>query len=109
MKDGWIYVPTLDISKAVQERLFELGYRWESGKTTVKTYDARYLFARRRGERLVITWENEPDDGPEITLRELWKEQSPSPLEKAIEAFGFHKEKVKNLLDAFRAELSKSR
>lgn len=87
MKSFKIKVPTQAISKLVQERIFELGYRWGGVDKTAIHTDSKNLFIWTDG---VIFYSNIDDtfstsDREELQIADLWDEEIFKLKKKEIE------------------------
>ena len=50
MKEMKFRVHSKEHGKAIQKRLFELGYGWEDGGNTLRNYDSRFFYAENTGK-----------------------------------------------------------
>ncbi len=68
LKNKYIHVPDLKLSTIVQTRLFELGYKWASGKQKVLHYSGQYLGFDNNGNIVSLI----VGRGEEIKIQDLF-------------------------------------
>ena len=106
MKTKVIAVPTQEISKIVQEKLFELGYEWPDDKKKITVYPNRcygisacFFIYPKEAYLMCGSRPKNWDDEQEITLYDLWQMK---PLEE-------EKSDIWIPLQGFKVNLSKAR